>query len=143
VALQALFEIDCVGHDVQTVLGNRLEENDLPTSGEAFVRQLVAGVMAHVKDMDRLISKYAPEWPVEQMAIVDRNILRIAIYEIVTCDSTPVKVAINEAVELAKAYGSDSSQRFANGVLGSFVAEGGHATWSNDSARLQDVSECP
>lgn len=136
VALQALFEIDCVGHDVQTVLGCRLEENDLPSSGEVFARMLVDGVVSHVKDLDRLISKYAPEWPVDQMSIIDRNILRIAIYEIATSENTPIKVAINEAVELAKTFGSGSSQRFVNGVLGSFVAEGGHVTWSKDNAQI-------
>jgi N utilization substance protein B len=71
--------------------------------------------------MDRLIAEYAPEWPVDQLAIVDRNVLRIAIYELAMDSSTPVKVAINEAVELAKSYGSDNSARFVNGVLGSLV----------------------
>ncbi|MFN2291384.1 MAG: transcription antitermination factor NusB, partial [Anaerolineae bacterium] len=75
------------------------------------------------EDLDRLIGEYAPEWPVDQIAIIDRNILRIAIYEILVGDDTPTKVAINEAVELAKEYGSDSSGRFVNGVLGSLVAK--------------------
>ncbi len=135
VALQALFEIDCVGHDVQTVLDCRLEENDLPPSGEAFVRLLVTGVVSHMADLDRFIAKYAPEWPVDQMSIIDRNILRLAMYEIVAYENTPVKVAINEAIELAKMFGSDSSQRFVNGVLGSFVADGGRATWSKGNAQ--------
>jgi N utilization substance protein B len=72
--------------------------------------------------LDRLIGRYAPEWPVDQIAIVDRNILRMAIYEILHRADTPTKVAINEAVELAKEFGSDSSGRFVNGVLGSLVA---------------------
>jgi N utilization substance protein B len=129
VALQALFEIDCVGHDPQVVLEYRLEESDLPPSGRAFVRMLVEGALEHKNDLDQLISKYAPEWPVEQMAIIDRNILRIAIYEIAASENTPVKVAINEAVELAKIFGSGSSRRFVNGVLGSFVAQGGCLSW--------------
>jgi len=136
VALQALFEIDCVGHDVQTVLGYRLEENELPPNGEAFVRMLVNGVVAHLKHLDKLISKYAPEWPVDQMSIIDRNILRLAMYEIAAYENTPVKVAINEAIELAKTFGSDSSQRFVNGVLGSFVADGGHVAWPKDNSQV-------
>lgn len=125
VALQALFEIDCVDHDPQVVLENRLEDSDLPPAGRMFVRRLVEGVLEHLSDLDGLIAKYAPEWPVDQMAIIDRNVLRIAMYEIATSENTPVKVAINEAVELAKVFGSSSSRRFVNGVLGSFVAEGG------------------
>jgi N utilization substance protein B len=73
--------------------------------------------------MDRLIARYAPEWPLDQMAVIDRNILRIAIYEFLITDETPVKVAINEAVELAKVYGSDSAPRFINGVLGTLADE--------------------
>ena len=122
-ALQALFEIDCAGHQPALVLEWRLEENPLPDPGEGFARELVQGVEAYREQLDRLIHQYAPEWPVDQIAIVDRNILRIAIYEILFCDDTPTKVAINEAVELAKEFGSDSSGRFVNGVLGSLVAK--------------------
>ena len=131
VALQALFEVDCVGHDPQVVLEYRLEESDLPSAGRAFVHMLVEGVLERMKALDELIAKYAPEWPVDQMAIIDRNILRIAIYEIATSENTPIKVAINEAVELAKVFGSGSSRRFVNGVLGSFVAQGGRLTWKD------------
>lgn len=94
----------------------------MPETGADFARELVEGVNAHQRQLDELIGRYAPEWPVDQIAIVDRNILRMAIYEILLCDDTPVKVAINEAVELAKEFGSDSSGRFVNGVLGSLVA---------------------
>ncbi len=93
---------------------------------------LVEGVLARTKALDDLIARYAPEWPVDQMAIIDRNILRIAIYEIATSENTPIKVAINEAVELAKVFGSGSSRRFVNGVLGSFVAQGGRLTWKDN-----------
>lgn len=126
-ALQALFEIDCTGHQPTLVLETRLEENPLPDPGEGFTRGLVQGVQACREELDRLIHVYAPEWPVDQIAIVDRNILRIAIYEILFGDDTPTKVAINEAVELAKEFGSDSSGRFVNGVLGSLVAREGIA----------------
>jgi N utilization substance protein B len=122
-ALQSLFEIDCTGHHPTVVVERRLEDSTLPESGEEFVRDLVDGVGEHREKLDQLIGRYAPEWPVEQIAIIDRNILRIAIYEILFGDDTPTKVAINEAVELAKEYGSDSSGRFVNGVLGSLVAK--------------------
>lgn len=121
-ALQALFEIDCTDHHPLVVVERRLDEADLPEAGVEFVRDLVEGVQAHGQELDRLIGRYAPEWPVDQIAIVDRNILRMAIYEVLYRADTPTKVAINEAVELAKEFGSDSSGRFVNGVLGSLVA---------------------
>lgn len=123
VALQSLFEMDCVGHRGAVVLEQRLEEAILPEQGVEFARELVQGVSDHMARLDQLIERYAPEWPVDQIAIIDRNILRIAIYEILLCESTPLKVAINEAVELAKQFGSESSSRFVNGVLGSFVGK--------------------
>ena len=122
-ALQALFEIDCTAHQPLVVVERRLDEADLPEPGVEFVRELVKGVEANREELDRLIARYAPEWPVDQIAIVDRNILRMAIYEILYRGDTPTKVAINEAVELAKEFGSDSSGRFVNGVLGSLVAQ--------------------
>jgi len=123
VALQALFEMDCVGHQSAAALEQRLAEMPLPEQGIQFARELVHGVTDDIAKLDKLIERYAPEWPVEQIAIIDRNILRIAIYEVLVYDGTPLKVAINEAVELAKQFGSDSSGRFVNGVLGSLVAK--------------------
>ncbi len=123
VALQALFEMDCVGHHGAVVLEQRLEEAGLPEQGIRFARELVQGVIDNLARLDVLVERYAPEWPVDQIAIIDRNILRIAIYEVLLSDSTPLKVAINEAVELAKQFGSESSSRFVNGVLGSLVAK--------------------
>jgi N utilization substance protein B len=122
-ALQALFEIDCAGHNPAVVIQRRLEEAGLPESGIRFAHELVQGVNAHQERLDTLIGRYAPEWPVDQIAIIDRNVLRIAIYELLFRDDTPTKVAINEAVELAKEFGSESSGRFVNGVLGSLVAK--------------------
>jgi N utilization substance protein B len=121
-ALQALFEADCTHHHLSAVIERRLEDVTLPEAGASFARELVQGVEAHREQLDSLIAQYAPEWPVDQIAIVDRNILRLAIFEVLMRDDTPVKVAINEAVELAKEFGSDSSGRFVNGVLGSLVA---------------------
>jgi len=126
VALQALYEIDSAGHKPGFVLQERLTETPLPERGATFARHLVTGVLKHRPFLDKLIQRYAPEWPVDQMAVIDRNILRIAIFELVVDKGTPVKVAINEAVELAKLFGSDSSPRFVNGVLGSLVEQGVH-----------------
>jgi N utilization substance protein B len=123
-ALQALFEVDSVNHDPEMVLQRRLGEKPLPPSGSEFARNLVSGVLKHKIHLDDLIQKNATEWPVEQIAVIDRNILRIAIFEIAIDQGTPLKVAINEAVELAKLFGSDSSPRFINGVLGALVSKG-------------------
>ena len=120
-ALQALYEIDTTHHPAGTVLDQRLAEDPLPDEGEAFARELITGVMKHRAELDELIQHYAPEWPVDQMAVVDRNVLRIAIYEFFISKATPIKVAINEAVELAKLFGSDSAPRFVNGVLGALA----------------------
>jgi len=121
VAIQALYEVDCAGHPAEMVLETRLQDTPLAPAVAQFASKLVHGVLANQEKMDLLIGRYAPEWPVDQMAIVDRNVLRIAIFELVIDGDTPVKVAINEAVELAKIYGSDSSARFVNGVLGTLA----------------------
>jgi N utilization substance protein B len=120
-ALQALYEIDLVNHPVEVVLTERLAEADLDATLAEFVRQIVFGVWPMVATLDQFIAEHAPEWPLDQVAIVDRNILRIALWEFAVFCKTPIKVAINEAVELAKAYGSDSTPRFVNGVLGSLA----------------------
>src|SRR5690349_4043280 len=122
VALQALYEIDCTTHSPTQVVEQRLSEQPLGPDLDEFAQRLVAGVMAQGATLDRLIQQFAPEWPLDQMAIIDRNILRIAIWEFGADHQTPVKVAINEAVELAKLYGSDSAPRFVNGVLGALAA---------------------
>ena len=122
VALKALYEIDTTSHAPGTVLAQRLAEEPLTPEGEAFMRQLVTGVLQHRAALDTMIERYAPEWPLDQMAVVDRNVLRIAIYEFNIARITPLKVAINEAIEMAKTYGADSAPRFVNGVLGSLVA---------------------
>lgn len=123
-ALQALYEIDSTQHRVGDVVTHRLEDTPLPPEGEAFLRDLVSGIVRHRDQLDLLIHKYAPAWPVAQIAVVDRNILRIALYELSGASGTPPKVAINEAVDLAKLFGSDNSSRFVNGVLGTAMAGG-------------------
>jgi transcription antitermination protein NusB len=121
VALQTLYEVDLSGHPPGEVLERRLEETPLDSKLTEFARQIVQGVFPLVEKLDGFISHHAPEWPLEQVAIIDRNILRIALWEIAVSNQTPIKVAINEAVELSKVYGSDSTPRFVNGVLGSLA----------------------
>lgn len=123
-ALQALYELDTTHHGVGDVIAYRLEDNAMPDEGAEFLRQLVSGVLLHRDELDALIQKFAPAWPVAQIAIVDRNVLRIALFELTGATSTPPKVAINEAVDLAKLFGSDNSSRFVNGVLGTAISTG-------------------
>jgi N utilization substance protein B len=119
--LEALYEFDITEHPPGEVLQRRVNENPMEKAGVEFASRLMQGVVAYQEGMDRLIERYAPEWPLDQMAVIDRNILRMAIFEFIISDETPVKVAINEAVELAKTYGSDSAPRFINGVLGTLA----------------------
>ena len=126
-ALQVLYEVDMTGHLPGTVLEQRLEE--MHPEGQAelshdlveFSQQIISGIIPIAEKLDNVIAAYAPEWPFDQIAAIDRNILRIATWEFAISAKTPVKVAINEAVELAKLYGSDSAPRFINGVLGSLA----------------------
>ena len=118
-ALQALYEVDSVGHEVEGVVNQLLAKGGLSEGNAGFTRELVSGVIQNKEKIDESIQSLAPVWPLEQIPVVDRNILRLAILEILLDNKVPVKVAINEAVELAKAFGSDNSPKFVNGVLGS------------------------
>lgn len=120
--MQALYEIDLTGHAPGEAIEERLSEENLDKGLAEFVREIVTGVMPITMKLDNLIAQHAPEWPMDQVAVIDRNILRIALWEFAVAGCTPVKVAINEAIELAKMYGSDSTPRFVNGVLGSLAA---------------------
>jgi len=126
-ALQVLYEVDMTGHLPGIVLQERLEESvsegqtELSSDLVEFARQIISGVVPLAEKLDTVIASYAPEWPFDQIAAIDRNILRIATWEFAVSTQTPLKVAINEAVELAKLYGSDSAPRFINGVLGSLA----------------------
>lgn len=131
-ALQTLYEVDSAGHAPGVSLANRLSDDPLSPEGASFAQALVNGVTEHLPTLDQLIKRYAPEWPLDQMAVIDRNILRIAIYELGPGELTPIKVAINEAVELSKLFGSESSPRFINGVLGALVE---HETFRSPNAK--------
>jgi len=120
--LKVLYEVDSVGHDMERTLTLLLAKEELSEENAAFARELVSGVVQNREKIDQNIKNFAPAWPIEQIPVVDRNILRLAIFEILLDNKVPVKVAINEAVELAKAFGGDNSSKFVNGVLGSVSA---------------------
>ncbi len=121
-ALQVLYEVDITDHPPGEVFKSRLEETPLSDELAEFARQIIFGVLSLLTTLDQIIADFAPEWPFDQIAAIDRNILRQACWEFTAQDvETPVKVAINEAVELAKLFGSDSAPRFVNGVLGSLA----------------------
>lgn len=119
VALQALYELDATSHDPAVVLERRIEDDQTPRAAAEYAVRLVDGVRERQAEIDAHISAVAPAWPLEQMSRVDKSILRLAIFELLFEPELPAKVAINEAVELAKAFGHESSPKFVNGVLGS------------------------
>jgi N utilization substance protein B len=120
-ALQVLYEVDIANHPPADIYKLRLEEYPLPDDIADFSRQIIFGVLPLTGILDQIITRYAPEWPLDQIAAIDRNILRMALWEFAVYHDTPIKVAINEAVELAKQFGSDSAPRFINGVLGALA----------------------
>jgi len=120
-ALQVLYEVDVAKHAPADIDKLRLEEMPLSDDLSDFARQIIFGVLPLTQTLDEYIAKYAPEWPLDQIAAIARTILRIALWEFAVYHETPLKVAINEAVELAKQYGSDSAPRFVNGVLGALA----------------------
>jgi N utilization substance protein B len=124
-ALQTLYELDCTKHKVEETSARLRARETLAQEALSFSEKLVKGVLQHKSELDALIKKFAPAFPPEQLSIIDRNILRLAIFEILFNDKTPFKVAINEAIELAKEFGSDASPRLINGVLGSITTEHG------------------
>ena len=117
--LQALYESDCTGHELLSAIDRTIEEQSLSKDAVSFAQQLARGIEQNQSQIDDLIQKFAPNYPVSQLALIDRAILRLAIYEMVVVRQVSVKVAINEAVELAKSFGSENSSKFINGVLGS------------------------
>lgn len=128
ITVQTLYEWDFKGKNseqIEEIISHNLEEFGPGLEDETFVRKLIKGVIDHLPQLDKIIEKSAPEWPVEQITIVDRNVLRIGLYELLFCNRSevPPKVAINEAIELAKSFGGESSGKFINGVLGTVYRE--------------------
>jgi N utilization substance protein B len=118
IALQALYEVDAVGHSPEETVDRWAEEQHANAEAIAFAHQLVNGVLQEREELDTLLQGSAPQFPVPRIAPVDRAVLRLALYELLYVPATPPKVAINEAVELAKQFGGDNSFKFVNGVLG-------------------------
>ena len=128
IAMQSLYEWDFAGKKLERI--KKIVEKNIREFGpglqdNTFIWELVEGVVKHLAEFDRIIEKAAPEWPISQIAIIDRNVLRIGLYELLYAnkDEVPPKVAINEAIELAKTFGGESSGKFINGVLGTVYKE--------------------
>ena len=121
IALQVLYEVDISNHQPGIILSSRFQKLKMDDTLKIFISQIVSGVLQYKNDLDEFITDFAPEWPLDQVAVIDRNLLRIALWEVAVYKKTPVKVVINEAVELAKHYGAEGSARFINGVLGGFI----------------------
>ncbi len=125
IAMQSLYQWDFSKgkEDLKEIVAHNLQEFAPDFDDENFSDNLVLGVQKNIKEINRLITKYAPEWPIEQITVVDRNVLRIGVYELRFDDDIPPKVAINEAIELAKTFGGESSGKFVNGVLGAIFKD--------------------
>lgn len=148
IAMQTLFEWDFQGRKNDqslTMLKRNLEEFAPGVEDTVFAHHLMEGTLREQKTIDTLIEKCAPEWPLEQVTVIDRNILRLGIYELMygNYDEVPPKVAINEAIELAKSFGSDASPRFVNGVLGTIYREMGEPMKNDVSANHKREDETP
>ncbi|MBI5733081.1 transcription antitermination factor NusB [Candidatus Jorgensenbacteria bacterium] len=139
IVLQSLYEWDFYKHgvDLATIVERNVTEFGPGIDEPDFVWRLVKGVIEHLSDIDGTIEKYAPEWPIDQIAIIDRNVLRIGLYELIYADrnEVPPKVAINEAIEIAKNYGGLNSPKFINGVLGTVYRELVEPTLANQPAQ--------
>ena len=128
IAMQSLYEWDFRGQN-NSVLPDLVAQNTKEfgpgMEDDTFIKNLVDGVIGHIQKIDQIIEKAAPEWPIDQIAMVDRNVLRLGIYELLFGDykEVPPKVAINEAIELAKSFGGESSGKFVNGALGTIYRE--------------------
>lgn len=128
IVMQSLYEWDFYGkkpEDVEKIVAKNIEEFGPGLENADFIWQLFKGTTEKLPQIDKIIAKAAPQWPVDQITIVDRNILRIGLYELIyeNKDEVPPKVAINEAIELAKTFGGESSGKFVNGVLGTVFKE--------------------
>jgi transcription antitermination protein NusB len=122
-ALKILFESDLTPHQLDEVLDRYLDLSGSPEPVQAYMRAIVEGVRDNQEAIDAEIARAAPQFPVNQLAAIDRNVLRIAVFELRFAEGVPLKAAINEAVDIAKRFGGDSSQRFVNGVLGNIARD--------------------
>ncbi len=148
IVLQTLFEWDFNGNNnsnIPTILKKDIEEFGSGAGDDEFMIKLATGVAKKRSDLDKIIEKAAPDWPLDKIANVDRNVLRIGLYELLFSDRTqvPAKVAINEAIELAKTYGGATSGKFINGVLGAVYKELGEPGKDEESKRKKNIVEVP
>ncbi|MEK9157753.1 MAG: transcription antitermination factor NusB [Patescibacteria group bacterium] len=147
VAMQSLYEWDFRGskeEDLSAIVDRNIKEFASGIDDPSFISQLVNGVVGHLSQINSIIEKAAPQWPLAQIAVVDRNVLRIGLYELLfgNRDEVPPKVAINEAIELAKSFGGDSSGKFVNGVLGTIYREIGEPG-KDETSKKDEGSEEP
>lgn len=128
IAMQSLYEWDFSGKKpdiLEKIVEKNIKEFGPGLQDKDFIWQLIKGVVSRISNIDKIIEKAAPEWPIDQITIIDRNVLRIGLYELLygNKEEVPPKVAINEAIELAKSFGGESSGKFINGVLGTVYKE--------------------
>jgi N utilization substance protein B len=121
IAFQIIYQVDVGKNDFEVALALCFGELNLDEGDKAFCRRLVTGTLSNLKDIDKTIEKYAVDWKVDRMLSVDRNLLRLAIFEILYCEDIPNKAALNEAIELAKIFGSEESPKFINGILDKII----------------------
>lgn len=148
IAMQSLYELDFNKFgksEIDALLTKNIEEFAPGLEDSAFIEQLAKGVLKNQKAIDAIIEKAAPEWPIEQIAIIDRNVLRIGLYELLFSDRSevPPKVAINEAIELAKTFGGETSGKFVNGVLGTVYREIGEPGKEESGKKKGDLLDLP
>jgi len=121
IAFQIIYQIDVGKNELEDALSERIGETSLNKAGKSFCQNLVRGTVANLEKIDEIIEQYAIDWQVERIHSVDRNLLRLAIFEMLYCDDIPNKVSLNEAIELAKVFGSDDSAKFINGILDKLI----------------------
>ncbi len=148
VVLQTLFEWDFRGFPDGIIksISKRVSEEFAPGMGDSsFIEDLIQNVLAKKPDLDKIIEKAAPDWPLDKISVIDRNILRIGLYELLFADreEVPAKVAINEAIELAKSFGGENSGKFINGVLGSVYKELGEPGKDSSPKKKKKIEDIP
>ncbi|MFA6601584.1 MAG: transcription antitermination factor NusB [Candidatus Paceibacterota bacterium] len=148
VVLQSLFEWDCRGRrdeEASAIVARNAKEFAPGVSDISFIEELMKGILAKKEDLNQIIEKAAPDWPLDKISPVDRNVLRLGLYELLFADreEVPAKVAINEAIELAKTFGGDTSGRFVNGVLGAVYKELGEPGKESTPGKKHKITEVP
>jgi len=125
IAFQIIYQVDVGKNDLETAITQRTREAGINEADQIFCRELVVGTVERIQEIDIIIERYALDWKVNRMLSVDRNILRLAVYEMLYSLNTPPKVALNEALELAKIFGSEESPKFINGILDKIIKNTG------------------